>query len=113
MERTKLAIAVALLAIACGKDVEERLKTADPVPQAGAPPEAGPPEGAAATLSWTGCDVSKKAYMIDAATAYERRTGVRIVVSLEDALRSSVAASQDKSVAVIPEGPYVIPFYRP
>jgi nickel-dependent lactate racemase len=38
-------------------------------------------------------------------------TGVRIVVSLEDALRSSVAASKDKSVAVIPEGPYVIPYY--
>ncbi|RLA89356.1 MAG: hypothetical protein DRG20_04825, partial [Deltaproteobacteria bacterium] len=40
-------------------------------------------------------------------------TGVNIVKSLDEAIRKSVEDANDKSVAVIPEGPYVIPFYKP
>jgi lactate racemase len=43
-------------------------------------------------------------------------TGVHIVKSFEafsEAIQRSVAASDDRSIAVIPEGPYDIPLYRP
>lgn len=40
-------------------------------------------------------------------------TGVDAVESIERAVQASVAASGDKAVAVIPEGPYVVPMYRP
>jgi hypothetical protein len=33
--------------------------------------------------------------------------------SVEAAVRESVRASGDRHVAVIPEGPYVVPVYRP
>lgn len=36
------------------------------------------PEAAPTPLTWTGCDISKKAYMHEAVAAYERRTGIRI-----------------------------------
>ena len=39
-------------------------------------------------------------------------TGVNIVTSVEDAIAQSVQQSGDNRVAVIPEGPYVIPSYR-
>ena len=40
-------------------------------------------------------------------------TGVERIESVRDAVLDSVAASGDSAVAVIPEGPYVVPFYRP
>jgi nickel-dependent lactate racemase len=44
--------------------------------------------------------------------AEERRiTGVEIVSSLDDAIAASVARHGDKAVAIIPEGPYVIPVH--
>ncbi len=47
-------------------------------------------------------------------TAEERAlTGVHIVRSIEEAVEESVRTKNDKRVAVIPEGPYVIPVYRP
>ena len=36
-------------------------------------------------------------------------TGVNVVDSIEDAVAQSVASSGDPAVAVIPEGPYVVP----
>jgi len=36
-------------------------------------------------------------------------TGVNVVDSIEDAVARSVEASGDPAVAVIPEGPYVVP----
>ena len=39
-------------------------------------------------------------------------TGVNIVTSMEDAIAQSVQQSEDNRIAVIPEGPYVIPSYR-
>jgi nickel-dependent lactate racemase len=42
----------------------------------------------------------------------ERRlTGVENVASVEEAILESLARTDDKAIAVIPEGPYVIPFY--
>jgi nickel-dependent lactate racemase len=40
-------------------------------------------------------------------------TGVELVDSLEEAIHRSVEQSGDTRVAVIPEGPYVVPLYRP
>ncbi len=45
--------------------------------------------------------------------AEERRvTGVELVHSLDQAIADSVARHGDPAVAVIPEGPYVVPVYR-
>jgi nickel-dependent lactate racemase len=43
----------------------------------------------------------------------QKLTGVRHVESVQAAIAASVAASGDRRIAVIPEGPYVIPVYRP
>jgi nickel-dependent lactate racemase len=40
-------------------------------------------------------------------------TGVNMVESVEEAVRRSVKDSGDDAVAVIPEGPYVVPVYQP
>ena len=40
-------------------------------------------------------------------------TGIALADSLQQALGEVMAAKKDKAVAVIPEGPYVIPFCRP
>jgi nickel-dependent lactate racemase len=40
-------------------------------------------------------------------------TGVERVSSVADAVLDSVRASGDRAVAVVPEGPYVVPVYRP
>ncbi len=56
-------------------------------------------------------------YTTGLSDADKRITGVNVVDSLNDAVRRSVEASitdnGDSSVAVIPEGPYVVPAYRP
>ena len=38
-------------------------------------------------------------------------TGVDLIANVDDAIAASIARSGDPAVAVIPEGPYVIPFY--
>jgi nickel-dependent lactate racemase len=40
-------------------------------------------------------------------------TGVHMVDSVADAVRASVARTGDRKIAVIPEGPYVVPVHRP
>jgi nickel-dependent lactate racemase len=40
-------------------------------------------------------------------------TGVEMIPSVAAAVEASVARSGDPRVAVIPEGPYVVPVYRP
>ena len=40
-------------------------------------------------------------------------TGVRMIPSVGEAIAASVARSGDPRVAVIPEGPYVVPVHRP
>jgi hypothetical protein len=40
-------------------------------------------------------------------------TGVEIIGSVAAAVQASVARTGDRRVAVIPEGPYVVPVYRP
>ena len=40
-------------------------------------------------------------------------TGVEPIRSVEQAVLESVRASGDRAVAVVPEGPYVVPVYRP
>ena len=42
-----------------------------------------------------------------------RLTGVHKMDSVPDAIRASVQRSGDRRIAVIPEGPYVVPEYRP
>ena len=43
-------------------------------------------------------------------TATSGLTGVEMVDSVERAIGESIARSGDPNVAVIPEGPYVVPF---
>jgi nickel-dependent lactate racemase len=45
--------------------------------------------------------------------AERRLTGVAMVPSVAAAIEASVARSGDRRVAVIPEGPYVVPVHRP
>ena len=40
-------------------------------------------------------------------------TGVEIVDSVEDAVARCVYTTKDPHVAVVPEGPYVVPVFRP
>jgi hypothetical protein len=40
-------------------------------------------------------------------------TGVESIRSVEEAVMDAVRASGDRAVAVVPEGPYVVPVYRP
>ncbi len=40
-------------------------------------------------------------------------TGVDMVASIEAAISASVARTGDRAIAVIPEGPYVVPMFRP
>ncbi len=42
-----------------------------------------------------------------------RLTGVNLIDSVEEVLHRFVEASGDTSVAVVPEGPYVVPVYQP
>jgi nickel-dependent lactate racemase len=42
-----------------------------------------------------------------------RLTGVNRIDSIEEAVRQSVTASGAPAVAVIPEGPYVVPYFAP
>ena len=42
-----------------------------------------------------------------------RLTGVRMIASVPEAIRASVKRSGDARVAVIPEGPYVVPEFSP
>ena len=50
----------------------------------------------------------------DGLTESERAlTGVDVVPSIEDAVRASVERSGDTAVAVIPEGPYIVPVFKP
>ena len=42
-----------------------------------------------------------------------RLTGVETVDSIGDAIGRSVARSGDTEIAIIPEGPYVVPFHSP
>jgi nickel-dependent lactate racemase len=44
---------------------------------------------------------------------HHRLTGVRMVASAADAVQASVDRSGERRVAVIPEGPYVVPVHRP
>lgn len=45
--------------------------------------------------------------------AEERRiAGVEIVSSLDEAIAASIARHQDPEIAIIPEGPYVVPYYQ-
>jgi hypothetical protein len=40
-----------------------------------------------------------------------RVTGVELIASVDDAVRDSIARHGDGDVAIIPEGPYVIPVH--
>ena len=45
-------------------------------------------------------------------SAQHALTGVERIESVRSAVLDSVAVSGDRAVAVIPEGPYVVPFWR-
>ncbi|MBV9272512.1 MAG: hypothetical protein JO333_01345, partial [Verrucomicrobia bacterium] len=43
----------------------------------------------------------------------QRITGVELIDSIDEAVRQSIEAHQDLALAIIPEGPYVIPRFVP
>tara|TARA_R110002049_G_scaffold50370_3_gene143056 strand:+ start:91575 stop:92876 length:1302 start_codon:yes stop_codon:yes gene_type:complete len=45
--------------------------------------------------------------------AHRALTGISVIESVTDTIRQSVAERGDPAVAFIPEGPYVVPLYRP
>jgi nickel-dependent lactate racemase len=50
----------------------------------------------------------------DGLTADDRAlTGVHMIASVTEAVQASVAQSSDNRIAVIPEGPYIVPVYQP
>ena len=76
--------------------------SADPAPGGPLVPVLPAPRVPAAdssgTLTWTGCDISKKAYMAEAVEAYEKATGIRIVVTGGGAtrgIRATVGGQSD------------------
>ena len=44
---------------------------------------------------------------------YEDLTGVNLIESVEQTLQDCIEHSGDNALAVIPEGPYVVPYYQP
>jgi len=40
-------------------------------------------------------------------------TGVNLIDSVEETLRHCIERSGDNALAIIPEGPYVVPYYQP
>ena len=38
-------------------------------------------------------------------------TGVEAIANLDETIARSIALAEDRCVAVIPEGPYVVPYY--
>jgi hypothetical protein len=55
---------------------------------------------------------SLELYSTGLSPAERALTGVRSVDSVRSAVLDSVAASGDPAVAIIPEGPYVVPFFE-
>jgi lactate racemase len=51
-------------------------------------------------------------YSTGLSSAERALTGVGAVESIYSAVLDSVAASGDPAVAIVPEGPYVVPFFR-
>lgn len=84
-----IALVLSIVAAGCAEDSETYVGPRQAVPGAaaggdpnvgdlGAQPSAAPDKP---TLTWTGCGISKTAYMNDAAAAYKLQTGVEIVVT--------------------------------
>ena len=40
-------------------------------------------------------------------------TGVNLIDSMEETLQQCIGRNDDRALAVIPEGPYVVPYYQP
>jgi len=47
------------------------------------------------------------------AAADRALTGINLTDSVEETLQHCIESSGDNALAVIPEGPYVVPFYQP
>jgi phosphate transport system substrate-binding protein len=100
VKRAGQSAAFGLLALlaACTGDVEEQVEPRSEQPTGVDPPTATEPaEKKQRTISWTGCDVSKKAYMARAAEEYEKLTGIRIVVTGGGATRGIRATAGGQS----------------
>lgn len=88
-----------LLATGCGEAEERHVgrpggEKPPPIPDASAPAEES---GSRNTITWTGCDISKKAYMLKAASEYTKLTGVEIVVTGGGATRGIRATAGGSS----------------
>jgi phosphate transport system substrate-binding protein len=81
---SSIAVVLSIFLVSCADDPESYVGPRPEVPQAQAegasPSTEGDPEREV-TLSWTGCGVSKTAYMTEAAAAYKAKRGVAIIVT--------------------------------
>ena len=81
--RVSAGLLLICLVLGCSEDQERRIERREADDPGGAAEASAPaydPE-APVTLTWTGCDISKKAYMTLAAERYGKATGVRIIVT--------------------------------
>ena len=88
-----------VLAAGC-REAEERHVGRPDGPKAQSIPDASAPAkdaGSRVTITWTGCDISKKAYMLKAAGEYTKLTGVEIVVTGGGATRGIRATASGSS----------------
>jgi phosphate transport system substrate-binding protein len=87
-------VLAATLVAACAEDKKEFVPRSVP---ANEPPPLQAEPKPVASIGWTGCDISKKAYMTEAAKAYTKKTGVEIVVTGGGATRGIRATAGGRS----------------
>ena len=74
--------------------VDRGARDASPVPEAAAPADGS---DRSRSITWTGCDISKKAYMLEAAAEYMKLKGIEIVVTGGGATRGIRATAGGSS----------------
>ncbi|MHC4393735.1 MAG: substrate-binding domain-containing protein [Planctomycetota bacterium] len=102
---TPAATAIATLALLLGGCTNEPpdtlvLRPEAPPASAEAEPGSASPSPSAAhpePFTWTGCDISKKAYLLEAAAAYREETGVEMIVTGGGATRGIRATAGGRS----------------
>ncbi len=101
--RLVVALAAVLVSLVLGGCDNGRSRVVKPpraerVTEPEAPPAPEPLDPVArVALTWTGCDISKKAYMVDAANAYRDATGIEISITGGGATRGIRATAGGSS----------------
>ena len=95
-----IAALLSISVVACSDDPETyvgRHTEAAGEEQPSTPPSAAKPSEAKARITWTGCGISKIAYMTEAAAAYRKQRGVEVIVTGGGATRGIRATAAGRS----------------